>query len=152
MNSFEELIQGHYRNQHQAMSNPAKWPQIDLRITKVGEKKLQSKSWYKYRSEANAYKHSEHTWEYTSDNTVIFITKDLLFDREVCSYIWTYKDGWWNGTTLEECIHDGVKVLSKARFNGIEYRAIDTGIDSKTGEFRWGKDPSEGEFMFKRIG
>lgn len=152
MNSFEELILGHYRNQIQAMSNPAKWPQIDLRITKVGEKKLQSKSWYKYRSEANAYKHSEHTWEYTSDTTVVFITKDLLFERDVCPYIWTWDGEWWNGTTHGDCIHDNVQVFSKARFNGEEYRAIDTGVDIETGDFKWGKDFSEGEFMFKRIG
>lgn len=134
------------------MSNPAKWPQIDIRITKIGKGLLESKSWYKYRSEKNPYKHSQHVWEYTSENTVVFITKDLLFDKETCPYIWTWDGQWWNGTTHGECIHDTVRVESKARFNGQEYRSLDTGYDIETNSFLWGKDPAEGEFMFVRIG
>ena len=40
---------------------------------------------------------------------------------------------------------------SKIRFNGTEYRAIDTGYDLETNAFRWGKEESEGEFCFKRL-
>jgi hypothetical protein len=152
MNSFEELIQGHYRNQRQAMSNPAKWPQIDIRIISIGYGLLESKSWYKYKGEKNPYKHSQHSWEYTSENTVVFTTKDLLKEKEVCPYIWTWDGEWWNGTTNGDCIHGNARVESKARFNGQEYRSLDTGFDIETNHFLWGKDPSEGEFQFVRIG
>ena len=42
-------------------------------------------------------------------------------------------------------------MVSKIRFNGTEYRAIDTGYDLETGKFRWGKEESEGEFRFQRL-
>lgn len=151
MNNFEYLIQGHYRNQRQAMSNPAKWPQIDIRITKTGTGLLESKSWYKYKGEKNPYKHFEHQWKYLDADLVLFTTRNLLYDAESCPYLWRWDGNWWNGTTHGECIHKDTKVVSKARFNGQEYRSIDTGYDIDTGEFRFGKDPSEGEFLFVRI-
>ena len=42
-------------------------------------------------------------------------------------------------------------MVSKIRFNGQEYRAIDTGYDLETGAFRWGKEETEGEFLFTRL-
>ena len=45
-----------------------------------------------------------------------------------------------------------MQVFSKARFNGEEYRSLDAGFDIETETLKWGKDPSEGEFLFKRIG
>ena len=48
-------------------------------------------------------------------------------------------------------IQCGARMVSKIRFNGKEYRAIDTGYDLETGEFRWGKEESEGEFIFQQI-
>jgi hypothetical protein len=152
MNSFEELIVGHYRNQRQAMSNPAKWPQIDIRIISVGYGLLESKSWYKYKGEKNSYKHFQHHWEYITDDVVTFTTKNLLYEADSCPYIWKWDGEWWRGTTEGECIHKDTRVISRARFNGDEYRSLDTGYDIDTNTFKWGKEPTDGEFEFVRIG
>ena len=47
--NFNDVV-GHYRNQRQAYSNPAQWPQIDIRITEPQYGVLEVKSWYKYLS------------------------------------------------------------------------------------------------------
>ena len=52
--NFNDVV-GHYRNQRQAYSNPAQWPQIDIRITEPQYGVLEVKSWYKYKGEDNPY-------------------------------------------------------------------------------------------------
>ena len=153
MNSFEELIQGHYRNQRQAMSNPAKWPQIDIRIEVIGDHLLEVKSWYKYLSEKTPYIHRHTKWEYLSPTVVSFSESQNLLYPEVgsCPYIWTWDGEWWNGTTKGECISKGARVISNTRFSGKEYRSLDTGYDLETKEFKWGKLPTDGEFEFVAI-
>lgn len=152
MISFETLLEGHYRNRIQAFSNPVKWPQIDIRYTILDSETIESKSWYKYLGEAIPYKHARSTWKYTDDYVVELQTVNLLDDAAAtCPYVWQWDGHWWNGSTRGVCIHKGTRVESRARFNGFEYRSLDTGYDVESGNFLWGKLPEEGEFIFSRI-
>lgn len=151
MNNFELLLEGHYRNKMQAFGNPVKWPQIDIKFTIINSNTIESKSWYKYRGEDNPYKHARHTWKYLNDKYIEFETINLLDETPTCPYIWSWDGEWWNGHTKGSCIHKNTRVESRARFNGIEYRSLDTGYDLQTGDFLWGKKPEEGEFLFRRI-
>lgn len=148
---FIDLLQGHYRNQRQAMSNPSRWPQIDIRLTSMSEQQIEAKSWYKYKGEEDPYNIIRYDLEEVNQNVIYSKTYNLLTDKPSCPFIWQYVDNWWHGNLDGECIQGTTRMVSKIRFNGTEYRAIDTGYDLKTGAFRWGKEESEGEFYFTRL-
>jgi len=151
MNNFELLLEGHYRNKMQAFSNPVKWPQIDITWTVTGYNTIESKSWYKYRGEDNPYRHTRHTWQKMSDKCIVFETFNLLDNTPTCPYIYKWDGEWWNGHIKGECVHKNTRLVSTSRFNGIEYRSLDSGYNLETGDFLWGKKPEEGEFIFKRL-
>ena len=146
---FNDVV-GHYRNRNQAFSNPSTWPQIDIRIIEPSYGILLAKSWYKYRGEDDPYNYIQYDWQRMDENIVYTKTTNLITNTPSCPFIWNWDGTWWNGNTDGECIQGGTRMVSKIRFNGKEYRAIDTGYDLETGEFRWGKEESEGEFIFQR--
>ena len=106
MNNWENLIQGHYRNQRQAMSNPAKWPQVDIRIWKTGSGIFESKSWYKYKGEENAYNWLRYRVTGMAEDYVKTDIFNLIHNTDSCPFYWKWnkETGWWSGTTLEDCI------------------------------------------------
>ena len=135
---FNNVV-GHYRNRDQAFSNPSTWPQIDIRITEPSYGIILAKSWYKYKGEDDPYNYIQYDWARMDENIVYTKTTNVITNTPSCPFIWHWDGSWWNGT------------VSKIRFNGAEYRAIDTGYDLETGEFRWGKEEKEGEFRFKLL-
>ena len=147
---FNEVV-GHYRNRNQAFSNPSQWPQIDIRITEPEYGRLHVKSWYKYKGEDTPYNHIEYQWAKMDENIVYTKTTNLITNTPSCPFIWHWDGVWWNGNLDGECIQGDTKMDSRIRFDGLKYRAIDTGYDVKTGDFRWGKPPEEGEFLFERL-
>ena len=149
---FEDVV-GHYRNRDQAFSNPSTWPQIDIRIEKCEkcDHMITTKSWYKYKGEENPYNYIQYDYEQMDENIIYAKTTNLLTNTPSCPFIWNWDGVWWNGNPDGECIQSNTRMVSKIRFNGKEYRAIDTGYDLETGKFRWGKEESEGEFLFKRL-
>lgn len=151
MGSFRELIEGHYRNQRQAMSNPAKWPQIDLRVTWVSDNVFESKSWYKYKGEENAYNHLKYVITKKTEAIIYTEVFSYISNKDTCPYYWWTDGKWWYGTTEGDCIVKDTKLISNVRFNGHDYRTLDTGLDLETGEFRWGKREDDGEFLFERL-
>jgi len=146
---FNDVV-GHYRNRDQAFSNPSQWPQIDIRLTENSYGIILAKSWYKYKGEDEPYNYIQYDWQRMDENIVYTKTTNLITNTPSCPFIWNWDGTWWNGNTDGECIQGGARMVSKIRFNGKEYRAIDTGYDLETGEFRWGKEESEGEFIFQR--
>ena len=147
---FNDVV-GHYRNRNQAFSNPSQWPQIDIRLTENSYGIILAKSWYKYKGEDDPYNYIQYDWERMDENIVYTKTTNLLTDTPTCPFIWHWDGVWWNGNTDGECIQGNTRMVSKIRFNGTDYRAIDTGYDLETGKFRWGKEESEGEFRFQRL-
>ena len=89
--------------------------------------------------------------EEINENLIYSKTYNILTDKPSCPFIWQYVDNWWYGNLDGECIQGKTRMVSKIRFNGQEYRAIDTGYDLETGAFRWGKEETEGEFLFTRL-
>jgi len=151
MNNFIELIEGHYRNQRQAMSAPANWPQIDIRIWTVASGIFESKSWYKYLGEKKPYNWLRYSIVENTEDTVVTKLYSVLEDKDIeCPITWTWDGFWWNGSN-GECVVNNIKARTRVRFNGYDYRTQDQGIDLTTGEQRWGKKPEEGEFLFVRL-
>ena len=147
---FNDVV-GHYRNRDQAYSNPSQWPQIDIRISEPSYGIILAKSWYKYKGEEDPYNYIQYDWQRMDENIVYTKTTNLITNTPSCPFIWNWDGVWWNGNPDGECIQGNTRMVSKIRFNGNEYRAIDTGYDLETGKFRWGKEESEGEFLFKRL-
>jgi len=150
MELFEELLIGEYTNKKQAQSNPSMWPQINVEIIKKGLHTVEFKSWYKYQGKTNAYRH--YRWVYTvlTDNIVTVESENLIDGKPTCPYIFKYhnEDGWWRGTTNGVCQFGNTRVISRTRFNGKEYRSIDSGYHAETKDLLWGKSQREGEFIF----
>ena len=147
---FNNVV-GHYRNRDQASSNPSQWPQIDIRITEPSYGIILAKSWYKYKGEDDPYNYIQYNWERMDENIIYTKTHNIITDTPSCPFIWTWDGVWWCGNNDGECIQGNTRMVSKIRFNGDEYRAIDTGYDLETGKFRWGKEEAEGEFRFTRL-
>jgi len=147
---FNEVV-GHYRNQRQAFSNPSTWPQIDIRIIEPNHGTLEVKSWYKYKGEDKPYNNIRYQWRQVDENIVYCESYNLIDGSDTCPFVWLWKNGWWNGTPDGECIQNGIRLVSKIRFRPGEYRAIDTGYDVTTGDFRWGKPEEDGEFLFVKL-
>ena len=147
---FNNVV-GHYRNRDQAFSNPSQWPQIDIRITEPSYGIILAKSWYKYKGEDDPYNYIHYNWERMDENIIYTKTHNIITDTPSCPFIWTWDGVWWCGNNDGECIQGNTRMVSKIRFNGDEYRAIDTGYDLETGKFRWGKEEAEGEFRFTRL-
>ena len=147
---FDDVV-GHYRNRDQAFSNPSTWPQIDIRLEKRNDHSLTARSWYKYKGEKDPYNYIQYDWEQLDENIVYTNTRNLITNTDSCPFIWHWDGVWWNGNLDGECIQGDTKMDSRIRFDGLKYRAIDTGYDVKTGDFRWGKPPEEGEFLFERL-
>ena len=147
---FNNVV-GHYRNRDQAFSNPSQWPQIDIRITEPSYCIILAKSWYKYKGEDDPYNYIQYNWERMDENIIYTKTHNIITDTPSCPFIWTWDGVWWCGNNDGECIQGNTRMVSKIRFNGDEYRAIDTGYDLETGKFRWGKEEAEGEFRFTRL-
>ncbi len=141
---------GHYRNQKQAFSNPASWPQIDIRIENK-HNIMTVKSWYKYKGESDPYNHIQYDWQQLDENIVYTKTTNLITNRPSCPFIWQYDGVWWNGCTDGECLQGNTRIESTIRFNGVDYRAKDVGYDITTGKQVYGKDPADGEFLFVLI-
>lgn len=146
MNNFEELICGHYRNQRQAMSNPARWPQIDIRIWQVSSGIIEAKSWYKYKGEDNAYNWLRYNVVDLTETTVKTEVFSYIHQTDSCPFNWTYDGRWWKGEG--DCIIRNARCVSTIRFNGFDYRSQDIGLDVDTGKQLWGKTKDEGEFLF----
>ena len=86
------------------------------------------------------------------DENIIFSkTYNLLTNSDSCPFVWAWDGQWWRGDLDGECIQGSTKIESNIRFNGLEYRVQDVGHDIKTGRQVYGKDPSEGEFLFTRL-
>ena len=147
---FNEVV-GHYRNQRQAYSNPAQWPQIDIRITEPQYGVLEVKSWYKYKGEDNPYNIIQYQWEVMDENIIYSKNRNLITGDPTCNFIWHWDGEWWSGNTDGECIQGTSRLVSKIRFKKDDYRAIYTGYDLETGAFRWGKPEEDGEFLFTRL-
>ena len=147
---FNNVV-GHYRNRDQAFSNPSQWPQIDIRITEPSYGIILAKSWYKYKGEDDPYNYIQYNWERMDENIIYTKTHNINTDTPSCPFIWTWDGVWWCCNNDGECIQGNTRMVSKIRFNGEEYRAIDTGYDLETGKFRWGKEEAEGEFRFTRL-
>ena len=147
---FEDVV-GHYRNRDQAFSNPSQWPQIDIRITEPSYGIILAKSWYQYKGEDDPYNYIKYNWERMDENIIYTKTHNIITDTPSCPFIWTWDGVWWNGNPDGECIQGNTRMVSKIRFNGKEYRAIDTCYDLETGKFLWGKEEAEGEFRFTRL-
>ncbi len=148
---FMDLLTGRYRNARQAMSNPSRWPQIDLRISTLSERQIEAKSWYKYKGEEDPYNIIRYDLEEMDENIIFSKTYNLLTNSDSCPFIWAWDGQWWRGDLDGECIQGSTKIESNIRFNGLEYRVQDVGHDIKTGRQVYGKDPSEGEFLFTRL-
>ena len=146
MNNFEELICGHYRNQRQAMSNPARWPQIDIRIWQVSSGIIEAKSWYKYKGEDNAYNWLRYNIVDLTETTVKTEVFSYIHQADSCPFNWTYDGRWWKGEG--DCIIRNARCVSTIRFNGFDYRSQDIGLDVDTGKQLWGTTKDEGEFRF----
>ena len=147
---FNEVV-GHYRNRDQAYSNPSQWPQIDIRLTEPSYGIILAKSWYKYKGEDDPYNYIQYDWARMDENIVYTKTTNLITNTPSCPFVWHWDGVWWNGNLDGQCIQGDTIMDSKIRFDGLRYRAIDTGYDVKTGNFRWGKLPEEGEFLFERL-
>lgn len=148
MNNFESLIEGHYRNQRQAMSNPSQWPQIDIRIWKMDSGVFESKSWYKYQGEENAYNWLRYRVMYMDETTVKTDIFNYIKNEDSCPFIWTWDGKWWTGIPDGWCQVDKYLIKSCIRFNGLDYRSLDQGWNTETNEQAWGKPEEEGEFQF----
>ena len=148
--NFNDVV-GHYRNRDQAFSNPSQWPQFDIRITEPSYGIILAKSWYKYKGEDDPYNYIQYNWERMDENIIYTKPHNIITDTPSCPFIWTWDGVWWCGNNDGECIQGNTRMVSKIRFNGDEYRAIDTGYDLETGKFRWGKEEAEGEFRFTRL-
>ena len=146
MNNWENLIQGHYRNQRQAMSNPAKWPQVDIKVWKTGSGIFESKSWYKYKGEENAYNWVRYNVVAQDETSVTTDVFSYTHNADSCPFEWKYDGKWWKGKG--DCVIRNARMTSTIRFNGFDYRAQDMGVDVETGAQLWGKPPEEGEFLF----
>tara|TARA_B100000212_G_C27340911_1_gene519165 strand:- start:563 stop:1018 length:456 start_codon:yes stop_codon:yes gene_type:complete len=146
MNNFEELICGYYRNQRQAMSNPARWPQIDIKIWQVSSGIIEAKSWYKYKGEENAYNWVRYRMTNQTETTVSTEVFSYTHNADSCPFTWEYDGNWWTGKG--DCVIRDSRCVSTIRFNGYDYRSMDQGIDINTGKQLWGKPPEEGEFLF----
>jgi len=151
MNNFRKLVVGHYSNREQAFSNPSVWPMMDLKVWITGENTFESKSWYNYKGEENAYNWLRYTIVENSLTTVKTSIYNVLKDTETCPFTWNLENGWWHGQTDGECIIGDIRFTSNVRFDGYNYKTIDTGIDINTNKLKWGKYPEEGEFAFVEI-
>ena len=151
MTLFESMILGHYLNKKQAMSNPSKWPQINILYTKVGANVLDLKQWYNYEGEDKPYRHYNIFCEYLDEHTVITHAINKADAKPACDLQWGYFDGWWYGEVKDECILRDTKVISNIQFNGNVYKSLGTGYNIETGEFAGGKQPEEGMFEFVRL-
>jgi len=149
--SFDKMIVGHYLNRMQAFTEPSRWPQINVRYTKLEDNLLDLKQWYEYQTEDESYRHYHIKYEYIDDKTVITDPVNQDTGESSCILQWSYSDGWWTGTVRDECIIRNNRVLSFIQFNGKEYRSLDTGYDVDTGDFVWGTEPGEGLFEFELV-
>ena len=145
---FEQLLIGEYSNKKQAQGNPSLWPQIEVEVTPEGYNTVIQKSWYKYQGKTKAYRHYRWTYEYLSEDVVQMQSENLIDGKPTCPYIWKWSNGWWLGTTEGVCQFGDTRVISRTRFNGYEYRSIDSGYHAETKDLLWGKRQSEGEFIF----
>jgi len=153
MNNFKKLIVGNYCNREQAISNPSLWPMMNIKIWVTGDNTFESKSWYNYRGEENSYNWLRYTIVESTENLVRTEIFSVTKDKETCPFVWTWdwNTGWWVGTTGDDCVVRNVKLTSTIRFNGYQYRSIDTGIDLETNKLKWGKYAEDGEFAFVEI-
>ena len=148
MNNFEELLYGHYRNRLQAQSNPAQWPQIDIRIWRTQEGVSESKSWYKYQGEKNAYNWLRYRIRESTETTVKTDIFNVIKKEDSCPFVWTWDGRWWTGIPDGWCQVGKFLVKSRIRFDGLDYRSMDQGWDTETDSQAWGKSEEEGEFLF----
>ena len=91
---FIDLLQGHYRNQRQAMSNPSRWPQIDIRLTSMSEQQIEAKSWYKYKGEDSPYNRIRYDLEEMVK--ILFTPKRIIF-LLVSLLVLSYGSMWTTG-------------------------------------------------------
>jgi hypothetical protein len=151
---WHKMVLGHYSNKRQAQSNPSAWPHIHVKYTENEDGTLDFKSWYKYQGENEPYRHFRVEYRYDRHFNCFTTSVNLKTDEASCPFQWGFFDGWWWGEPQGDCILRDTKVISHVRFNGEEYRSRDTGVDPKTGEFRWGLDISDDpmkEFRFVKI-
>ena len=87
MNNFEDLLYGHYRNRLQAQSNPAQWPQIDIRIWRTQSGVFESKSWYKYQGEKSPYNWLRYKITDITETTVKTDIFNILKQEDSCPFI-----------------------------------------------------------------
>ena len=151
MNNFKKLVVGNYCNREQAISNPSLWPMMNLKVWITGENTFESKSWYNYLGESETYNWLRYTITESNETFVRTEIFSITQNKESCPFVWNWSDGWWHGTTEGECILRNIRLISNIRFNGFQYKSIETGIDLDTNKLKWGKYPDDGEFAFVEI-
>jgi len=133
-------IVGQYLNQKQAFSNPAYYAMIRVIYKQIDDHKLQSENWYEYLyPSGEPYKREYHTYNQITSTEVEFQSYNMDW-QPTCKFKFTWDGTFWVASPCGDCVVNGVRIESVAKFNDSVYISEDVGYDSK------------GNIVFGRVG
>jgi len=142
---FREIV-GQYSNKLQAFSYPSEYAMIRLVWQDLGENKLHSQSFYEFDfiPDSKPYRESYHTFEKINDNEVVFNTYTMDWEL-LCIHNICWDGEFWVYQPCDDCIVDGIRVISQIKFNKQKYYGRDAGYN-QDGKLIWGKETGMFEF------
>jgi hypothetical protein len=147
LESFKSDLLGLYHNRFQAYSDPSNWAFICVKYY-LEDFKLKSKSWHHTYGEQSAYRIFTHDLTLSGDSVVMSNYNEIENEKS-CDLIFSRSEDWWvsnNSVCLLQ--NKDMYVKTFVKFNGIEYHSRDAGYSVISNEFLWGKEASDGEFIF----
>jgi hypothetical protein len=146
LKSFTDDLLGLYHNRFQAYSNPSDWAFICVKFY-IEDDVLKSKSWHNVDGEQSAYRIFSHTLS-VSNESVIMTNYTKVEQHQTCNLIFNKDGEWWKSSSDCMMQEKNMYIRTYITFNGKEYHSRDAGYDMITHQFLWGKQPSDGEFIF----
>lgn len=146
---FSNIV-GKYINTRQAFESPAHWAHIVVEIEDLGDNKMVSRSTYYYEYEGGGapYRCTNHKYQQISDTKVLFDNYDQDWTK-LCTFEFNWDGEFWASDAKDNCIINGVRVVSDLKFSKDLLLSKEAGFDVDTNKLIWGRE--NGIFRFNRI-
>lgn len=136
LDNFIDSLVGLYCNKNQAYTRPTEFAFIYVLWEDLGDYKLHSKSWYKYKGIDDPYRESYHKVLQQNDN-IIVETYDMDWTkRDGCAILFKSVHDGWVGQNNGTCIVRDAVLKSQVHLTKKLLKTWDAGY--KDGKIVWG--------------